>query len=199
MFESEKIWTAVLFGLTVSYTAYCIFIFGFLLGSEVSTLDALLKFADTYGTIITGVPVLVAVVVAKQQMDASRRQHVATVKRSLKKELETLTSVEQLAKHVASTSYYEGAKLGFKDGRSQYYYWTLPDDVKDSIRTLFNKNFGVQFDKLEKQLEKLSFSEFYPNSSPDDIDKAFNESQILAGRVCRLVERERNHLSQYWS
>lgn len=116
MFDNEKIWTAALYVLAVSYAAYCSFIFGSLLASEPDTLGALLKFASTYGTMIAGVPVLVAVVVAKQQMDANRRQHVATIKRSFQEELDALHDISFFASEARDSSLQSASKNALNQG-----------------------------------------------------------------------------------
>ncbi|PWL18848.1 hypothetical protein DKP76_07240 [Falsochrobactrum shanghaiense] len=55
---------------------------------------AFLEFVKEYGAIVAGIPVLIAVLVAKQQLDASNRQHVATLKRSFQKELDALNTAK---------------------------------------------------------------------------------------------------------
>lgn len=64
----------------------------------------LLKFMDKYGAFLASIPVLFAVLVAKQQLDANRRQHVATVRRGFYKELEAIRLAQEAMHAVLSMS-----------------------------------------------------------------------------------------------
>lgn len=81
--ENEQFSSAILYVATAVYVAVCAMVFGALYAKLPSFGDAFLAMMKDYGTILAGIPVLVAVVVAKQQLDAMRRQHVAAVKLGL--------------------------------------------------------------------------------------------------------------------
>ena len=96
--ENEQFSSAILYVATAVYVAVCAMVFGALYAKKQTFGDAFLLYMKDYGTILAGVPVLVAVVVAKQQLDANRRQHVATVKRSFKTELDVVKNLRNLTK-----------------------------------------------------------------------------------------------------
>lgn len=81
--ENEQFSSSILYVATAVYVGVCAMVFGALYARHQSVGDAFLKLMADYGTILAGIPVLVAVVVAKQQLDAMRRQHVAAVKMGL--------------------------------------------------------------------------------------------------------------------
>ncbi|OAE39700.1 hypothetical protein [Brucella intermedia] len=91
--ENEQFSSAVLYVATAVYVGVCAMVFGALYAKLPSLGEAFLTLMKDYGTILAGIPVLVAVVVAKQQLDANRRQHVATVKRGLRKEIEAIDKI----------------------------------------------------------------------------------------------------------
>lgn len=62
--------------------AFCCLILGWLIATEGSFIEAVVTLGGTYGTILAGIPVLVAVVVAKQQLDSNRKQHKLNIELS---------------------------------------------------------------------------------------------------------------------
>ncbi|MFC7067421.1 hypothetical protein [Brucella rhizosphaerae] len=98
--ENEQFSSSILYVATAVYVGVCAMVFGALYTRHQSFGDAFLKLMADYGTILAGIPVLVAVVVAKQQLDANRRQHVATIKRSVQKELDVLRAYEKLSETI---------------------------------------------------------------------------------------------------
>ncbi|PQZ50635.1 hypothetical protein CQ052_15480 [Ochrobactrum sp. MYb15] len=93
----------VLYVVTVSYVAFCCLILGWLVATEDTVIEALVVMGGTYGTLLAGIPVIIAVLVAKQQLDAMRRQHVATVKRSFRDELEAIRIATEFCQAVLQT------------------------------------------------------------------------------------------------
>jgi len=197
LFDSEKIWTAALYVLAISYTAYCSFIFGSLLASETDTLGALLKFGDTYGTIVTGAPVLVGVVVAKQQMDANRRQHVANVKRSLRQELECLANVSHFARSTTNASVM-GAEIAatFSNQEKLYFYRPTKDELETWRPNVPPYIYGL-VQTLREDIEALSKL----NASKDlsTAEDSLDQAKTGAAEILACLSVHYRQLSQYWS
>lgn len=65
--------------------------------SKATTGEAVYTWLKDFGSVIAGLPVIVAVVVAKQQLDAGRIQHEAATKLQFKDELEGLETAREVA------------------------------------------------------------------------------------------------------
>ena len=154
---------------------------------------------NRYQTLLTAFGVIFAVAIAKAQMDANRRQHVAQIKRSFKEELEILKSIRTLSNHVATTSYYEGAKLGTTNEGCKYYFWTIPEEIKIRIIPLFGAHLHKQVISFEENLHALASAEWYIISTPSEVDEKFEIAQKSARRLNNLLDREYSNISQYWS
>lgn len=83
-----------------------------------------LTFIERYGAFLTVVPVMIGVAVAKQQLDANRRQHIKTIRRSLKKELDALDYLLSFASSIKNASYPNSIRT-FK----RYSLGSVPIDV----------------------------------------------------------------------
>lgn len=98
--ENEQFSSSILYVATAIYVGVCAMVFGALYAKLPTFGEAFLVLMKDYGTILAGIPVLVAVIVAKQQLDANRRQHVATIKRSVQKELDVLRAYDKLSQTI---------------------------------------------------------------------------------------------------
>ncbi len=78
--ENEQFSSSILYVATAVYLAICTMVAGALTAQKPTFGDAFLLFFKDYGAILAGIPVLIAVLVAKQQLDAMRRQHRSNVK-----------------------------------------------------------------------------------------------------------------------
>lgn len=180
MSENEKAWTAVLYVLTVGYTAFCCLIFGWIWATEGGGVEALVAFGATYGTLLTGIPVLIAVIVAKQQLDANRRQHVANVKRGLRRELDLL------------------------DQMSDYAEWALKFEMqpefKGDIATIVAPYTGpdITGDMLNDVFANSNLTDAFTKVAGDSFRKApgLNIFRIL--ELERQIALRREHYAQYW-
>ena len=126
-------------------------VFGALYVKRPSFGDAFLVLMKDYGTILTGIPVLVAVVVAKQQLDANRRQHVATIKRSVQKELDALRAYEKLSNTIQNL-YVEDDDLSIGHLRSfRYFIARRIDTINSYISPLIDPDLPAAMKDIEKQ------------------------------------------------
>jgi len=91
--ENEQFSSSILYVATAVYVGVCAMVFGALYAKLPTFGESFLVLMKDYGTILAGIPVLVAVIVAKQQLDANRRQHAATIKRSFKTEIDVLNAL----------------------------------------------------------------------------------------------------------
>lgn len=178
---NEKAWTAVLYVLTVVYTAFCCLILGWLLATESGGVEALVAFGESYGTLLTGIPVLITVIVAKQQLDANRRQHVANVKRGLRRELDLLDQMSDYADWALKFEMQPEFKGDIATIVAPY---TGPDINAETIADVFaNSKLTDAFTKIaEKSFRKA------PGA---------NTLTILA--LMRQIALRREHYAQYWS
>lgn len=95
--DEEDISWLFLWGATIIYIAVLCMAFSGLVALGEHGKSVVIIFSDfvkAYGSLLAGIPVLMAVLVAKQQIEASRRQHIATIKRSFSKELEALDTLK---------------------------------------------------------------------------------------------------------
>ncbi len=194
------------------YIAVCAMAFGGLIISSPTVGKALLDFARDYGTLLAGIPVLVAVIVAKQQLDANRRQHLATVKRSFREELDALNSIKHFANRYTGyevqmvNRYFSGPFVGHAFVGNTYLRPGYPqptakvwDDVKAckseaitqaAFELLVTLNGGNPFDFMSD--EGIQF--------PLDVESIWDTGRIVfaARRVLDCVREQHEHLNQYF-
>jgi len=197
--ENEQFSSAILYVATAVYVGVCAMVFGALYAKMPSFGEAFLTLMKDYGTILAGIPVLVAVVVAKQQLDANRRQHVATIKRSFKDQIEALEALKRLTSFVSNTSYLDGVVPGKYEGTYRFNYWDVSAKTKESIASYFDEDLNKLLSKFEADLSALTRAEWYQISSPEHVDFCFECAQSSAEKLGTSLDHELSKLSQYWS
>ncbi|EMG52641.1 hypothetical protein WYI_16025 [Ochrobactrum sp. CDB2] len=189
----------VLYVVTVSYVAFCSLILGWLLAIKGSTVEALVEMGGTYGTLLTGVPVLIAVLVARQQLAFSRRQHIANIKRSFQPELDALDEVHLFAEIAVNSDLETAKRRAEADGidgmiidrpagsELKKYREILPFDIADIVVRI-SQEIGELFEESKREV-------------PDKNILALRiiEIRTKAGTLSAYIQHRRNHLSQYWS
>ncbi|WP_273794108.1 hypothetical protein [Brucella intermedia] len=196
--ENQQFSSAILYVATAVYVSLCAMVFGALYAKMPSFGEAFLTLMKDYGTILAGIPVLVAVVVAKQQLDAMRRQHVATVKRSLMERLDALSEVEKFSTEVLEFQTGYSRMIAALSGTSvntpsipddQIKEWKkyLPFHLIKTIRTVDTFSFGLKSALDEKDMDH------------ERVQNLLNLAHIQAKASLRKVQAERQRLSQYWS
>lgn len=188
----------ILYVATAVYVGVCAMVFGALYAKLPSFGEAFLTLMKDYGTILAGIPVLVAVVVAKQQLDAMRRQHVATVKRSLIERLDALSEVEKFSTEVLEFQTDHSRIIADLSGTSvntpsipddQIREWKkyLPFDLIKTISSVDTFAYGLKSALDEKDMDH------------ERVQHLLNLAHIQAKASLRRVQAERQRLSQYWS
>ncbi|WP_374833961.1 hypothetical protein [Paenochrobactrum pullorum] len=198
--QEEDISWLFLWGAAILYiTVICMTFAGLVALDEhgKSVVVIFTAFVKDYGSLLAGIPVLIAVLVAKQQLDANRRQHVAQIRRSFQKELDALTLVKEF--------------LDFFDGKS----WD--DIVKETslfdsllnipgfneatiltIETAITPNFAGHVKTVNLKLQRLE------RKWTDGVDLSTLQKEYeyftdwLAG-LRKNHDANYDRLSQYWS
>ncbi|WP_266063819.1 hypothetical protein [Brucella intermedia] len=196
--ENEQFSSAVLYVATAVYVGVCAMVFGALYAKMPSFGEAFLAMMKDYGTILAGIPVLVAVVVAKQQLDANRRQHVATVKRSLMERLDALNGAEKYILSVLdfdpSRSRIAAALIG-----SDIYVPNVPEKQSED----WTKNLPYELVNTISTVDSIaSIMQIALNRKTADQDFLKNVLSRLRDQASLSltdIQTERQRLSQYWS
>jgi len=194
--ENEQFSSSILYVATAVYVSVCAMVFGALYAKLPTFGEAFLLLTKDYGTILAGIPVLVAVVVAKQQLDAMRRQHIANVKRSLKAEIDALANIRGYAMETINSTF-EIAKLQGSaiNSRSIYVSIIPPSSVK-RYKEILNEKTVAHIELMNTNLNMaIEISDAQANSAKDYLSKGQVEARLLL----IAVDEEMDHLSQYWS
>lgn len=197
--ENEQFSSSILYLATAMYVGVCAMVFGALYAKMPSLVEAFLLLMKDYGTVLAGIPVLVAVVVAKQQLDANRRQHVATVKRSFKDEIDALNTVHNFAQNVRNTDYRLARLRGTSFGHSGINFPTMSKEEFFKIKQYLP--FGIAQNTEQTLIEiatavTTSMNKSHPD---DDVSHAIAYVHQWAGFLIRDTSEEHDRISQYWS
>ncbi|MCK4205281.1 hypothetical protein J3U99_10930 [Brucella pituitosa] len=210
--ENEQFSSSILYVATAVYVGVCAMVFGALYARQQSFGDAFLKLMADYGTILAGIPVLIAVVVAKQQLDANRRQHVATVKRSLREEIDSLNEVKFFASHYTgyevemASRYFPGAIANQSFVGHSYLSPGLPRPnsvVWNSVKASNSIEVTQAAFELFLTLNEGKPFNFMSDESiqyPLDVDRIWDQGRIVfaANRVLETVSVRQKYLEQYY-
>lgn len=136
--ENEQFSSAVLYVATAMYVGVCAMVFGALYAKLPSFGEAFLTLMKDYGTILAGIPVLVAVVVAKQQLDANRAQHYATMHLKFVDELKALEAAQKLSLRVIARTHKFGLykKLQVTASELKLMRYCRDEEFRDSLEFL---------------------------------------------------------------
>lgn len=181
------------------YIAVCAMAFAGLVATRESTAQAFLDYTKDYGGLIAGIPVLIAVLVAKQQLDAGRRQHVANIKRSFQPELDALDEVDLFAKIAIDSDLETARRRAEADGidgiiidrpagsELRKYREILPFDIADIVVSISKEISGLFEESIREKPDKQILA------------LRISEIQTKADTLSAYIQHRRNHLSQYWS
>lgn len=97
MEEDKSFSDALLIVTSAIYVAVLAAAFAGLMAESPTIGKAIYLWLKDFGSVIAGLPVIVAVVVAKQQLDASRVQHEAGTKLQFRDELEGIETAREVA------------------------------------------------------------------------------------------------------
>lgn len=192
--ENEQFSSAILYVATAAYVGVCAMVFGALYAKMPSFGEAFLAMMKDYGTILAGIPVLVAVVVAKQQLDAMRRQHVATIKLRFRDNLNAIKEARTFIDLYRSRSPIDLNSF-FKNGNDGLYYARSLDpseleDIKKGIPVRLFDDINIANNAIESLIK---------NKGKDSPQDKLNQILELLEYISRDIELEISDISQYWS
>lgn len=194
--ENEQFSSSILYLATVVYVGVCAMVFGALYEKLPSFGDAFLVLMKDYGTILAGIPVLVAVVVAKQQLDANRRQHVATVKRSFKEPLDVLSAANLWVSCLLAMSFDQQLENQHPDAAG-FQIWPLNSTQIERGKSHLAPNFIFSFESLNQKIDE--FQRRYMWGNECELRERYEVIQNHAFSLRERLNKEQNELSQYWS
>lgn len=196
--ENEQFSSAILYVATAVFVGVCAMVFGALYAKLPSFGEAFLTLMKDYGTILAGIPVLVAVVVAKQQLDANRRQHVATVKRSFKEEIDVMSAATFWCHSILSMSFDE--QLANRDPDVDgFQIGPFDDTYIERAAKVLAPRFIYSFQFLNGTIQSFHNHYFGQFAYELDLRDRYRNLQLQAQSLNEMLDKEFNEISQYWS
>jgi len=196
MLSGEDDFSKVVLGIAVAlYLAIITASFGGLVVSRPTIGQAILDAAKDYGSIIAGIPVFVAVLIAKQQLDASRRQHIATIKLGYRDELDGLQVAREIAKTYKNHSQFDKI-MGLRPRRiSDSDIAAVSKTNSPEVIEAFNVLYGVV--NLKNKYERKPFGHSY-NEEIFALAMGKNADEMMASNdVLRAVDVRMEYLRQF--
>lgn len=194
--EEDVSWL-FLWAVTIIYIAVlCMAFSGLVALSEYgcSVVSVFTVFVKDYSSLLAGIPVLVAVLVAKQQLDANRRQHVAQIKRSFKKELDAINEVKRFNNLIQNSSQEHFFDAIVKYDLSGNNLFSMTEYRYQEIRPLISNNAAVCVYRINKHI--LNYE---PRMSEKQKNDIFNQITTLCSVLSSLINADHADLEQYWS
>lgn len=158
---------------------------------------AFLDFTKEYGALLAGIPVLIAVLVAKQQLDASRKQHVATIKYNLRNEINEIDNLKEFCQSVLQ-AFEKGSITAF----SQQGFLGVPiyppseSDIKN-IKSIFNNDLWIYAEICRDAANRAI--NFQLPQQDGGADKTLKSAGASAMRLEGRINEEEARLAKYWS
>ncbi|KAB2694078.1 hypothetical protein F9K79_20850 [Ochrobactrum sp. Kaboul] len=160
--EDDSFAMSILCVGTAVYMAVCAMAFGGMLVISPSVGQAFLDFAKDYGALVAGIPVLIAVIVAKQQLDANRDQHRATIKLSFQAELDALSDIAFFAAEARDSTIETASKTALNHGleglvidcpdkaQLKKYRSVVPYHIAELTTRVSRETFALYEDSIEE-------------------------------------------------
>lgn len=197
--KEDDLSSTVLLVVVVLYVAIVAASFAGMLVTHPHDFLPMMDWAERYGAIIAGVPVLIAVWVAKQQLEANRRQHEATIKRSYHKELDALARIDDFAMTVTSTSWLEAKALAEFINR-QGIYITMPSRSElDKVSEAAPQLIKEQAEFLWVAVTNLTMLSQSTEWDESELEALLNNAKFRASVLRDNINDERVRLSENWS
>lgn len=184
--------TALLLLTTAIYVGILAALFAGMAVTKPSNAQALMDWAKDYGSIIAGLPVIVAIFVAKQQLDAARAQHEATIKLEFKDDLDGLQVASEVASSLRGPKYLSSFIFFKKRKINQSEVDAVAKCGSPAVITAFADLKAVVNDgaKLKREPDLLNF--MFPHRSLIDDDQS-----KAAKAVLKAVEDRKKFLRQF--
>lgn len=201
--KAKEDWTslsltiAVIVFVTVGYLTFIAFLST--KPENEALVDWFLKFMDKYGAFLAAIPVMIGVAVAKQQLDANRRQHVAQIKRSFRHELQTLKKLHSLSNSIVNykkSRAYSYMSYGKTDAfpclqPTIYYVGMWPNSLPYSLQTLVERTVAA--------CDHAHAASKDPECSMPTMQANIKRAIWFANLLEKEVQHEMDDISQYWS
>lgn len=182
----------------VLYLAITAASFGGVVASNPTAGAAALNWMKDYGAIIAGIPVFVAVLVAKQQLDASRRQHYTNTKLSFHHTIEVLEEIKAYFDILEAFS-----KKESRENVDQYLRRSVDRFVEnDRMLDRWEKHISPFLSELIRQANasfRKSEDMFRSDGPSENNDRLFQHANVGAKMIVEYVEKRQRELEQYWS
>jgi hypothetical protein len=197
--ENEEFANVVLLVAIVIYIFIAAALYAGLAVKEPDLGAALGTWAKEYGSIIAGIPVLVAVLVAKQQLDEHRRQHVANIRRLYQRELEALFGVLSYSRHIIDSEKRVSALIDAVELYDHLPYPYMDAETPKRWRKVLPPPLFEFFDKMKDQTRKAV--QLIGMDQPDllSVKTELRAAAIRARKLEKDAQAELDRLSQYWS
>ncbi|MCD4512507.1 hypothetical protein LQT97_14870 [Brucella pseudogrignonensis] len=196
--ENEQFSSSILYVATAIYVGVCAMVFGALYAKLPTFGEAFLVLMKDYGTILAGIPVLVAVVVAKQQLDANRRQHVVNVKRTFRDELDALAGIDKLASLVSSTDFNRFSSNG-RSPKGNFFRFRIQSVNLEHIDNIRDKNFSYLSKDVFQELKDLVHDYSVHSISDTEAKKQYDYLREQCSGLILASEMYYDQISKYWS
>lgn len=181
---------------TAVYMAVCAMAFGGMLVTRPSTGQAFLDFAKDYGAIIAGIPVLIAVIVAKQQLDASRNAHRLTMLHQTKDRRDALSTARMFLEPLAENTTKELVDIFTDIFEANVDFFRIDDDS----RSFYIRNLSPEIYTSLKYVEDtvVKLKDLYDNNRAQfDLSKdgVVDYLRNVATTNLKTVSREERYIS----
>lgn len=193
--ENDEFSETLLLLCVVAYLLITAVAFGGVVSLSESAGAAIIDFLRDFGAILAGMPVLLGVLVAKRQLDANRRQHVANVKRSFRSELDALNALQRFADQVLKFDVAQAQVVAALLG-SRRLAFSIPEASKfDRWREILPDRLMGIADSTRYFVEAATSAKKHDKIFRADIESARSEARALLDEIDLHLE----HLSEYWN
>ncbi len=181
---------------TAVYMAVCAMAFGGMLVTRPSAGQAFLDFAKDYGAIFAGIPVLIAVIVAKQQLDASRNTHRLTMLHQTKDRRDALSTARMFLRPFAENTTKELVDIFTGVFEANVDFFRIDDDS----RSFYIRNLSPEIYTSLKYVEDtvVKLKGLYDNNRAQfDLSKygVVDYLRNVATTNLKTVSREERYIS----
>lgn len=195
--QEEDISWLFQWGAAILYTVVICMAFAGMVVTRPTVGAAFLEFTEKYGSLLAGIPVLIAVLVAKQQLDANRRQHVATVKYKLRHELHAINNIQSFINDInAALAHDDITKFSQEDYTNIIVTPPNNSEIENS-KALFNNNTWVYYKLCALRVqEAINFCTGEESVAAEEILFWLHKN---VHSLQSALTQEQSRLSQYWS
>lgn len=151
-----------------------------------------------YQALIASFSVVFTVIVAKQQLDANRNQHVLTIKRSFKKEVESIDYIAYFSRGLTTRSFED--YTCDKDDYTILFRSSIPSK-KEVIELTEDapKLIASFFELLVDSVRDLESSLRHHNDGEQNNKNEYIRIKRIAAHILGRANQEMENMSKYWA